>query len=220
MQIILLESFDKLGNIGDTVEVKDGYARNFLLPQKKALRANKENKEYFEKIKKSLEEKNKGLISDAKKISEKLVDKEIIFVRKASETGQLYGSVSPKDISSYFSKNDVSIPPSNINLTSAIKKTGIFEIKIKLHAEVSFAIKLNVATSEESAKEQRKKLNDKNSSETNLKEKKDELNNKVANIKEDIKETKNKQESKKETIADKNENDEVINKEINIEKKE
>ena len=156
MEIILLESFDRLGKIGDTVKVKDGFARNFLLPQKKALRANKVNKEYFEKIKQSLEEKNEELVKDAEKLSEELINKEIVFIRQASETGQLYGSVSPKDISNYFKKDGIMISPSSINLSSAIKSIGIYSIKVKLHADVSFTTSLNVAISEESAVEQKK----------------------------------------------------------------
>ena len=156
MEIILLESFDKLGKIGDVVTVKDGFARNFLLPQKKALRANKNNKEYYEKIKNSLQEKNNELIKNAKEISTELQKKEIIFIRQASETGQLYGSVSPKDISSYFKNENILIAPSNINLTTPIKKTGIFEVKIKLHADVLINVLINVAISEESAIVQKK----------------------------------------------------------------
>ena len=156
MEIILLESFDKLGKIGDVVNVKDGFARNFLLPQKKALRANKSNKEYYEKIKSSLQERNNELIKNAKEISTQLQTKEITFIRQASETGQLYGSVSPKDISNYFKDENILIAPSNINLTTPIKKTGIFEVKIKLHADVLINILINVAISEESAIEQKK----------------------------------------------------------------
>ena len=156
MEIILLESFDKLGKIGDVVNVKDGFARNFLLPQKKALRANKSNKEYYEKIKSSLQEKNNELIKNAKEISTQLQTKEITFIRQASETGQLYGSVSPKDISNYFKDENILIAPSNINLTTPIKKTGIFEVKIKLHADVLINVSINVAVSEESAIEQKK----------------------------------------------------------------
>ena len=156
MEIILLESFDKLGKIGDVVNVKDGFARNFLLPQKKALRANKSNKEYYEKIKSSLQEKNNELIKNAKEISTQLKKKEITFIRQASETGQLYGSVSPKDISNYFKNENILIAPSNINLITPIKKTGIFEVKIKLHADVLINVLINVAISEESAIEQKK----------------------------------------------------------------
>ena len=156
MEIILLESFDKLGKIGDVVKVKDGFARNYLLPQKKALRANKSNKEYYEKIKKDLEENNKKLVADANLLSEKLKKVDMIFLRQASETGQLYGSVSPKDISNFLHEKDINVSPSNINLTSPIKNIGIFEIIIKLHADVIVNVTINVATSEERALEQKK----------------------------------------------------------------
>ena len=102
MDVILLESFNKLGKIGDVVNVKDGFARNYLIPQKKALRANKENKEHFTKIKKELIEKNNKVIEEAKESLKKISGEEIVFIRNASDNGQLYGSVSPKDISSYF----------------------------------------------------------------------------------------------------------------------
>ena len=156
MEIILLESFDKLGKIGDVVKVKDGFARNYLLPQKKALRANKSNKEYYEKIKKDLEENNKKLVADANLLSEKLKKVDMIFLRQASESGQLYGSVSPKDISNFLHEKDINVSPSNINLTSPIKNIGIFEIIIKLHADVIVNVTINVATSEERALEQKK----------------------------------------------------------------
>ena len=169
MEIILLESFDKLGKIGDVVKVKDGFARNFLLPQKKALRANKSNKDYYEKIKNSLQEKNNELIKNAKEISTQLKKKEITFIRQASETGQLYGSVSPKDISNYFKDENIIIAPSNINLTTPIKKTGIFEVKIKLHADVLINVLINVAISEESAIEQKKMNTSENDKEHNKK---------------------------------------------------
>ncbi len=156
MEIILLESFDKLGKIGDIVKVKDGFARNYLLPQKKALRANKSNKEYYQKIKKDLEEKNKKLVKDANSLSEKLKKIEMVFLRQASETGQLYGSVTPKDISNFLEEKDINVSPSNINLTSPVKSTGFFEIIIKLHADVVVSFDINVATSEEKAMEQKK----------------------------------------------------------------
>ena len=158
MEIILLESFDKLGKIGDVVKVKDGFARNYLLPQKKALRANKSNKEYYEKIKKDLEENNKKLVKDAILLSENLKKIEMVFLRQASETGQLYGSVSPKDISNFLHEKNINVLPSNINLTTPIKNLGIFEIIIKLHADVIVNITINVATSEEKAQEQKKML--------------------------------------------------------------
>ena len=158
MEIILLESLDKLGKIGDVVKVKDGFARNYLLPQKKALRANEENKKYYESIKADIKQKNQKLIENAKTISNNLSKKEIVFIRQASDTGQLYGSVSPKDISNKLAEDKYEIPPSKINLSSAIKNIGIFDIIIKLHAEVSFNITLNVATSDENAKLQKDDL--------------------------------------------------------------
>ena len=161
MEVILLESLNKLGKIGDIVSVKDGFARNYLIPQKKALRANKENKDYFTKIKDEVLKKNKESISNAESLLKKISTKEIIFIRNASDNGQLYGSVSPKDISNYFNGNKVDIKPSNINLHNAIKKIGIYDINIKLHAEVSCNLKINVATSTENAKIQKTDLNKK-----------------------------------------------------------
>ena len=161
MEVILLESLNKLGKIGDVVSVKDGFARNYLIPQKKALRANKENKDYFTKIKDEVLKKNKESISNAESLLKKISTKEIIFIRNASDNGQLYGSVSPKDISNYFNGNKVDIKPSNINLHNAIKKIGIYDINIKLHAEVSCNLKINVATSTENAKIQKTDLNKK-----------------------------------------------------------
>ena len=158
MEIILLESLDKLGKIGDVVKVKDGFARNYLLPQKKALRANEENKKYYESIKTEIKQKNQKLVENAKAISDNLSKKEIVFIRQASDTGQLYGSVSPKDISNKLAEDKYDIQPSKINLSSAIKNIGIFDIIIKLHAEVSFNITLNVATSDENAKRQKDEL--------------------------------------------------------------
>ena len=125
MDVILLESLNKLGGIGDLVTVKDGYARNYLIPQKKALRANDENKEYFSKIKKDLVEKNKKIIEDAKLTVQKISKLEVIFIRNASDNGQLYGSVSPKDVSNYFTEKKISIKPSHVNFHDAIKKMRI-----------------------------------------------------------------------------------------------
>ena len=156
MDVILLESLDKLGKVGDIVNVKNGFARNFLFPQKKALRANKENKEYFLKIKNDLVEKNNKIVDEANTLVKKISTEEIVFIRNASDNGQLYGSVSPRDISNFFKEKKIEIKPSCINLHSAIKKIGIFEINIKLHADVVCKLKLNVATSIENAKVQKK----------------------------------------------------------------
>ena len=159
MEVILLETFDRLGKIGDVVKVKDGFARNFLIPQKKALRANDTNKDYFAKIKNDLLEKSKKAVDEANLILKKIENKDIIFIRNASDNGQLYGSVSPKDISNYFAEKKVDIKPSSINLYTSIKKIGIYDINIKLHAEVTCTLKINVATSEESAIKQKDELN-------------------------------------------------------------
>lgn len=167
MEVILLESFDRLGQIGDVVKVKNGFARNYLIPQKKALRANKENKEKFQKIKDELILKNKKVVDQSKEILKKIENKEIIFIRNASDNGQLYGSVSPKDISNYFNEKKIDIKPSNINLHSSIKKIGIYDLNVKLHAEVGCNLKLNVATSEENAKKQ-KEENENTKSEKNI----------------------------------------------------
>ena len=155
MEVILLESFDRLGQIGDIVNVKNGFARNFLIPQKKALRANKENKEKFLKIKNDLLEKNKKTIEESKLILKKIENKDILFIRNASDNGQLYGSVSPKDIANYFNEKKIDIKPSNINLHTSIKKIGIYDLNVKLHADVGCNLKINVATSEENAKKQK-----------------------------------------------------------------
>ena len=208
MEVILLESLDKLGTVGDIVNVKNGFARNFLIPQKKALRANKENKDYYQKIKNELLEKNKKIINDANEIVNKISDKEIIFIRNASDNGQLYGSVTPKDISNYFREKKIDIKPSCINLHSAIKKIGFFEINIKLHAEVVCLLKLNVATSEENAKKQKqelinKKKEDLSQPKNNSPQEKEEIDlKKDSDKKEDIKQKKVKEENKSETKID------------------
>ena len=155
MEVILLESLNKLGGIGDLVTVKDVYARNYLIPQKKALRANDENKEYFSKIKQDLVEKNKKIIEDAKLTVQKISKLEINFIRNASDNGQLYGSVSPKDVSNFFTEKKINIKPSNVNFHDAIKKIGIYDINIRLHPEVGCNLRINIATSEENAKIQK-----------------------------------------------------------------
>ena len=186
MEVILLESLNKLGGIGDLVTVKDGYARNYLIPQKKALRANNENKEYFSKIKKDLVEKNKKIIEDAKLTLQKISKLEIVFIRNASDNGQLYGSVSPKDVSNYFTEKKINIMPSNVNFHDAIKKIGIYEINIRLHPEVGCNLKINIATSEENAKNQKDEFEKPKKKVENLKSekvsvKKNELTNSSEN---------------------------------------
>lgn len=215
MEVILLESFNKLGKIGDIVNVKDGFARNFLLPQKKALRANKENKDHFAKIKKDLIEKNNKVIDEAKQSLKKISGEEIVFIRNASDNGQLYGSVSPKDISNYFGEKKIEILPSNINLHSAIKKVGIYNINIKLHAEVSCDLKINVATSLDNAKLQK--------DESNKKPKNDEVDvkkNIESKLENEINNTVEKVDKKKAvSSSDKLSENEVVEQDENIKDK-
>ena len=202
MEVILLETFDRLGKIGDVVKVKDGFARNFLIPQKKALRANDTNKDYFAKIKTDLLEKSKKAVDEASLILKKIENKDIIFIRNASDNGQLYGSVSPKDISNYFAEQKVDIKPSSINLYTSIKKIGIYDINVKLHAEVTCTLKINVATSEENAIKQKNELNKPKELKKNEEKEVD-----FKATKSEPKDTKNVKESQKKSPEDSNEID-------------
>jgi len=157
MKIILLEKIEKLGSLGDIVEVKNGYARNFLLPKGKALRATSENIKYFEDKADELKKKNDADISEATKEINKITDKTFIIIRQAGENGQLFGSVTTRDIAKILEENDIStISKSQISLLEPIKNLGIFEVKVNLHAEVSCVIKINVARTEEEADLQEK----------------------------------------------------------------
>lgn len=197
MEIILLESLNKLGGIGDIVKVKDGYARNFLIPQKKALRASNENKEYFAKIKKDLVEKNNKVIEKAQLAVKEILSIEVIFIRNASDNGQLYGSVSPKDISNYFHEKKIDVKPSNVNFHNAIKKVGIYDINIKLHPEVGCNIKINVSTSLENAEIQKLEAEKPKAKEIQKKANMDEnLASDEEEDKKDIEEPKTKKEIK------------------------
>jgi large subunit ribosomal protein L9 len=157
MKIILLEKIEKLGSLGDVVEVKNGYARNFLLPKGKALRATSENIKYFEDKADELKKKNDADISQATKELNKLNDKTFIVIRQAGENGQLFGSVTTRDIGKILEENGIpAISKSQISLLEPIKNLGIFEVKVNLHAEVSSVIKINVARTEEEAELQEK----------------------------------------------------------------
>lgn len=155
MEIILLERVDKLGQIGDVVKVKDGYARNFLLPRKKALRATEANKKYFEAQRKNLEERNKEQIIEAGKIAKKAKNIKIILLRQAGESGQLYGSVTARDIARAIRDQGVKeVRRGNVILDAPIKELGILKIHIRLHADVVFDVEVNVARSAEEAEAQ------------------------------------------------------------------
>ena len=156
MNIILTEKINNLGKLGDTVNVKDGYARNFLLPQGKAIRATKENLEMFSKEKSKREAENQSNKDEAEKLSESIKDISIVILRPASETGQLYGSVSTRDIAKEVIEKGFSITHKQIVLDKTVKELGLQKIKISLHPEILIEIKLNVARTIEEAQIQEK----------------------------------------------------------------
>ncbi|WP_375622876.1 MULTISPECIES: 50S ribosomal protein L9 [unclassified Bartonella] len=154
MNIILLERIPRLGQMGDIVSVKDGYARNFLLPQGKALRANEANKKHFEIQRAQLEARNLERKSEAQKIAEKLDGQSFIVVRSAGETGQLYGSVSTRDIAEIITDEGFSIGRNQIELNHPIKMIGLHTITLSLHPEVQISVIINVARSTSEAQRQ------------------------------------------------------------------
>ena len=156
MEIILLERVEKLGQMGDLVTVKSGYARNFLLPQGKAVFASKDNIKEFEDRKVQLEGENIAKKKEAETLAKSISFKEVILIRAASESGQLYGSVSAKDISNQVCSSGLNINKNQVILNKALKSLSYEDITIKLHPEVSIKIKLNIARSTEEAKEQNK----------------------------------------------------------------
>ena len=159
MEIILLERISKLGQMGDIVKVKNGFARNYLLPQKKALRATAENKKKFEESKIKLETQNLELKEEAAKIASKMKDHNITILRQASESSQLYGSVSPRDISSALRNSGYNTAKKQVKLVNTIKQLGIHKAEIVLHPEVSLMLNINVARTKEEAEIQLKDIN-------------------------------------------------------------
>ena len=154
MQVILLERIGRLGQMGDVVTVKDGFARNFLLPQGKALRATKANRERFEKERAQLEARNLELKSEAGAVAEKLQGQSFIIIRQAGDSGQLYGSVTTRDISTAVSEGGFSIERRQVMLDRPIKTLGLHDVRIGLHAEVEPHVTINVARSPEEAARQ------------------------------------------------------------------
>jgi large subunit ribosomal protein L9 len=154
MQVILLERVEKLGQMGDEVRVKDGFARNFLLPKKKALRATKANREYFQGQKAQLEARNLSQKSEAQAVAKKLDGKSFSLLRQAGDRGQLYGSVSPRDIADAISAGGVSVNRTQVPLDQAIKAIGLFTVSVVLHPEVRVNVTINVARSEDEAERQ------------------------------------------------------------------
>ena len=151
MEVILLERVEKIGAIGDVVKVKDGFARNYLLPRKKALRANEANRKVFEANRAKIEEDNASRRSDAEKASKGVDGKTVQLIRQASNTGQLYGSVSARDIVEALETVGAKVTKSQVVLDRPIKAIGVHEVKIALHPEVAVTVKVNVARSPEEA---------------------------------------------------------------------
>ncbi len=154
MDIILLEHIYKLGAMGDVVSVKPGFARNYLLPQGKALRSNKANLAIFETQRAELEAKNDQRKVDAEATQDKLDGKSFVMIRQSGETGQLYGSVSTRDIAKILEEAGFHVLPSNVQLQGAIKMLGLHEVSIRLHASIESSIKVNIARTEEEAEMQ------------------------------------------------------------------
>ncbi|HEV2571598.1 50S ribosomal protein L9 [Methylocella sp. CPCC 101449] len=154
MEVILLERIAKLGQMGEQVRVKDGYARNFLLPRGKALRATEANKKRFESQRAQLEARNLEQKSEAEKIKEKLDGKTFVIIRQAGETGQLYGSVATRDVAEVVTADGISLNRNQVVLTTPIKAIGLHAVPVHLHPEVEASITLNVARSPEEAERQ------------------------------------------------------------------
>jgi large subunit ribosomal protein L9 len=154
MQVILLERIGRLGQMGDVVTVKDGFARNFLLPQGKALRATEANRKRFERERTQLEARDLELKSEAQAVSAKLNGESFIVIRQAGETGQLYGSVSTRDIADAITGGGFSIERKQVMLDRPIKTLGLHEVRVSLHAEVEPHVVVNVARSPDEAARQ------------------------------------------------------------------
>jgi len=154
MQVILLERVNKLGQMGEVVTVKDGFARNFLLPQKKALRATANNKAAFEVDRARLEADNLERKTEAEAVAVQMTKVKVVMIRAAGESGQLYGSVSSRDIAEAVIDTGVKVARTQVNLDRAIKTLGLHDVVIKLHPEVSETVTVNIARSDDEAKTQ------------------------------------------------------------------
>ena len=209
MKIVLLERINKLGQMGDIVDVRSGYARNFLLPQKKALRATKDNIDYFKEQKSILEAKNLENKKEAESAKTIIDGKSFILIRSASDTGALYGSVSSKDINEIVTADGIEISKNQINLEKPIKELGIYKVSVRLHSEISSEILINVARSVDEAKLQEtgKKVSNTDSSEKSEKEtviknmfEDETMAEKISNQKEESDNRENFTDSKKQTL--------------------
>ena len=156
MEVILLEHVNKLGKMGDKVNVKNGYARNYLLPQNKALRATEANIAYFEKKKAELQAHNKALLEAALKQAETLKGFKAVLIRQAAETGQLYGSVTIRDIAAAIKEAGFEVERRLVYLERPIKDLGVYKVQLNLHPEVTQTILVNVARTADEADKQEK----------------------------------------------------------------
>jgi len=154
MDVILLERIAKLGNLGDVVHVKPGYARNYLLPQRKALRATEANKAYFEREKAALEAANEAKRSEAGEVSTALDGQFFVLIRQAGESGQLYGSVTARDIATIATDKGYPITRQQVVIDRPIKELGLHDIEVRLHPEVTVTVTANVALTEDEAETQ------------------------------------------------------------------
>ena len=156
MDIILLERIEKLGQMGDVVKVKAGFARNYLLPHKKALRATKENLAYFSTQRQQLEAENIKHRDEAQKVADRLNGLKVVVIRSAGDTGQLYGSVNARDIAAAVTEAGFTIQRSQVVMERPVKTLGLFDLRMRLHPEVSATITANVARSADEAAEQQR----------------------------------------------------------------
>lgn len=156
MKVVLLERVDNLGAIGDVVTVKDGFARNFLLPRDKARRATAANLKAFELDRAAIEQRNEKNKADAQKVADKIDGQTYVMIRQAGETGQLYGSVAGRDVAEAVQAEGGKVERSQVVLNTAIKTLGVHDVLIRLHAEVSATVKINIARSADEAERQAK----------------------------------------------------------------
>lgn len=154
MQVVLLERVEKLGQMGQIVKVKDGYARNYLLPLRKALRATEENLKYFENRRVQLEARNLELRKEAEQVAARMDGASFVILRQSGESGMLYGSVNSRDIAAAMTEEGFSVSRQQVSLSRQIKNLGLHEVRIVLHPEVSASVTVNVARSAEEAAQQ------------------------------------------------------------------
>ncbi len=156
MKVVLLERVENLGAIGDVVSVKDGFARNFLLPRDKARRATSANLKAFELDRAAIEARNEKNKAESQKVADKIDGQTYIMIRQAGETGQLYGSVAGRDVSEAIQAEGGKVERSQVVLNTAIKTLGVHEVQVRLHAEVTATVKINIARSADEAERQAK----------------------------------------------------------------